>query len=452
MSSPVFLSGNLMRHVSVMSFTASVGILCMFAVDFVDVLFISMLGDKDLTAAIGYAATLLFFANAIGIGLAITAVSLVARNLGARDYDRARDYATSTLTLTILISILVPALAWGFIRDLLEFLGAEGAALDHAVTYVQIILPFMFFIGGPMVMMAFLRAHGAARRSMSVMIIGSLVNAALDPIFIFVFEWGIVGAATASVIGRVTMMSVGTWLVLRHYDAMARFSFKTFVADFFTLLAIAVPAMLTNLATPVGNALVTRELASFGAEAVAGMAVIGRLTPLAFSVVLALSGAVGPIVGQNFGAKLYDRVRQTFINGLIFTALYVAGVSVVLYVLGDFIVLAFDASGEMARLILLFCGPLALLQFFNGAIFVCNACFNNLGKPIYSTCLNWSRHTLGTLPFALWGASIWGASGVLIGQAVGGLFFALIGIAITWRLMGRLGPTPRLDRQVNARA
>ena len=65
--------------------------------------------------------------------------------------------------------------------------------------------------------------------------------------------------------------------------------------------AIAGPAIMTNLATPVGNAIVTRALASFGTEAVAAMAVIGRLTPLAFAVVLALSGAIGPIVGQNFG-------------------------------------------------------------------------------------------------------------------------------------------------------
>ncbi|EFO33037.1 putative mate efflux family protein [Roseibium sp. TrichSKD4] len=179
--------------------------------------------------------------------------------------------------------------------------------------------------------------------------------------------------------------------------------------------------------------------------AVAAMAVIGRLTPLAVAVVLALSGAIGPIVGQNFGAGRMDRVRQTFINGLVFVGLYVLFVSAVLYLLRTPIANMFGATGEMAALLFLFCGPLALLQFFNGAIFVCNASFNNLGKPIYSTLLNWSRHTIGTWPFALLGAAFFGASGVLIGQAVGGVLFAIAGIFATRRLMVHLTPEPVND-------
>jgi Na+-driven multidrug efflux pump len=78
--------------------------------------------------------------------------------------------------------------------------------------------------------------------------------------------------------------------------------------------------------------------------------------------------------------------------------------------------------------VFLFCGPLSLLFFFNGLIFVSNALCNNLGRPVWSTLVNWGRHTIGTVPPAMWFGSMWGAQGVLIGQAVGGIVFGMIAI------------------------
>jgi len=428
MSQAVFLTGNLMRHVAVMSFTSSVGILAIFAVDFVDVMFISMLGNAQLAAAVGYAGTLLFFTNAINIGLSIAAGSLVARAIGAGEVDKAQEYATSVATVAVLTSILVPLAVLPNLQAILSLLGANGETLQHAVRYTSIILPSMFCMGFAMTSMAVLRAHGDARSSMLITLSGGIVNAVLDPILIFALDFGLDGAAYASVTARLFMACVGGWMVHTKCRGFGRPSFAGLRRDTKALAAIAGPAVLTNLATPVGAAIVTREMARFGTDAVAAMAVIGRLTPLAFAVVLALSGAIGPIVGQNFGAGRMDRVRQTFIDGLVFVGLYVIFVSALLYLLRTPIANMFSATGEMAALLFLFCGPLALLQFFNGAIFVCNASFNNLGKPIYSTLLNWSRHTIGTWPFALVGAAFFGASGVLIGQAIGGVLFAIAGI------------------------
>ena len=89
-----------------------------------------------------------------------------------------------------------------------------------------------------------------------------------------------------------------------------------------------------------------------------------------------------------------------------------------------------------------FCGPLALSYIFNGWIFVGNASFNNLGHPYYSTWVNWGRHTLGTWPLVILGASLWGAGGVLIGQAIGGVVFAGISIWMALRLMDRNAAMP----------
>lgn len=200
-------------------------------------------------------------------------------------------------------------------------------------------------------------------------------------------------------------------------------------------MTIAVPAILTQFATPVGQAYVTRAMAEFGADAVAGMAIVGRLVPVAFGVIFALSGAIGPVIGQNFGAGRMDRVRQGYREGLIFTALVVTVISALLFVARAPIADLFGAVGETRTLVYLFCGPLALAWGFNGVIFVSNAVFNNLGHPFYSTWVNWGRHTLGTIPFVMLGSWAWGANGVMIGQAAGGAVFALAAMVVALRVM-----------------
>lgn len=445
MAPAVFLTGGLMGHVARMSLTASVGILAIFAVDFVDMIFIAMLGQSELAAAIGYAGTLLFFTNAINIGLSIAAGSLVAQALGRDDLKAAREYATSVAVFALVTAVLVPLVVLPNLSTILKMFGAEGQTLAFALRYCGIILPSMCLMGVAMTAMAVLRAFGDAKASMLVTLGGGIVNAVLDPLLIFGLGLGLDGAAYASVLARFTMAVGGLVYVIRAHNGFAKPSIGATARAFMAVSALAVPAVLTNLATPVGTAFVTREMANFGTEAVAAMAVIGRLTPLAFAVVLALSGAIGPIIGQNFGAGKFDRVRQALVAGLKFTAGYVVMVTILLFALRGIIADMFDASGEMRALIYLFCGPLALFQIFNGAIFVCNASFNNLGHPLYSTAVNWGRHTLGTLPFVWAGAAMGGAAGVLLGQAIGGVIFAAAGVALAWRLSDSLERSSKVD-------
>ena len=434
----VFLSGSLMRHVSVMSFTASIGLMAIFAVDFVDMIFIAMLGNDALAAAVGYAGTLLFFTNAINIGLSIAAGSLVARAIGANKLVEAREYATSVAIFGVATGIVVPILVLWNLPMLLGLLGAKGEVAALAQRYISIILPTMSVMAIAMTAMAVLRANGDARRPMFATLYGGIVNAILDPILIFGLGFGLEGAAMASVVARLTMLAVSLWPAVRVYDSFARPGIGLVTRDFAAVSAIAVPAVLTNVATPVGSAIVVREIANFGTEAVAGMAVIGRLMPMAFAVVFALSGAIGPIIGQNFGAGQFDRVRGAFHAGIMFIALYVIAASAALFLLRAPIAGLFDAEGTTLSLIYLFCGPLALASFFNGVIFVANASFNNLGHPLYSTWINWGRHTLGTWPFVLAGSALAGAPGVLIGQALGGVIFAGVSWVLAERVMGNL--------------
>lgn len=441
----VFLTGGLMRHVVRMSLTTSIGLMAIFAVDFVDMVFISMLGNDALAAAVGYAGTLLFFTNAINIGLSIAAGALVARELGAGRSEQARNYGSSVAVLGIVVGLVVSALVLTNVDFFLSLLGAEGEVLRLAARYVFIILPTMWVMAAAMTSMAVLRAHGDARRSMMATIYGGAVNAVLDPVLIFAVGLGLDGAAIASVLARITMLAAALLPALRVHNGFSRPSLQQVARDLGAVRAIAAPAILTNIATPIGNAIVVREIASYGTDAVAGMAVIGRLLPVAFSVIFALSGAIGPIIGQNFGAGQYQRVRAAFLAGVQFTGAYVLIMAAVLFLLRVPIADLFEAQGETRDLIYLFCGPLALAAFFNGVIFVTNASFNNLGHPIYSTWINWGRHTVGTWVFVVIGSHLAGAPGVLLGQAFGGVIFAGIGWYLVKRVISNLSRPAEVD-------
>mgnify|MGYP003675553414 CR=1 FL=1 len=116
-------------------------------------------------------------------------------------------------------------------------------------------------------------------------------------------------------------------------------------------------------------------------------------------------------------------------------------VSAILFLLRPLIAELFVLTGVAQTIVFLFAGPLSLLFFFNGVIFVSNAAFNNLGHPYYSTAINWARNTLGIVPFVLVGSAWFGAPGVLVGQFLGGTVFAVIAWLLARRVMAAPHPS-----------
>jgi len=182
---------------------------------------------------------------------------------------------------------------------------------------------------------------------------------------------------------------------------------------------------------------VTVAMSQFSDSAVAGWAVIGRIIPIAFGAIFALSGTIGPIIGQNVGARRFDRVRSALYGGLAFAASFTVLAWLALSIGASGLVLLFNASGEAAELIVFFCRWLAPLFVFFGTLFVCNAACNTLGRPHYATALNWGRATLGTIPFVTLG-SHWGAKGVLVGHMAGGIAFGIVAVLVVYRLIVHL--------------
>ena len=431
----IFLTGNPLRHIATMALTASIGLLTMFIVDFADLFYIAQLGDSALTAAMGFAATILFFGTAFYIGLMIATSALAARHIGQGDPDQARRYLTNILVLSAMLIVPLAILFFVFAPDILELAGADGAANQAATGYIRIVAPFMPFSVAAMVCSGFLRAHGAARRAMNVTLSMGITNAILDPIFIFGFDWGMQGAAVATACAAIVSAMFAIWPIVKRYGGFYHFTLPHFQQDIGPILAILIPAILTNVATPIGGFISYRFIADYSNDVIAGFAVVGRVVPVVFCLLFSLSGAVGPIIGQNFGALKFDRIRTTIRQATIFALIYTLAIWPVLYLLSDPISDAFHLAGEGRHVFRLFATLLTPLFFFNGMLFIGNAACNNLGRPAWSTLMNWLRNTLGLVPFLWLGREYYGLDGIVVGPAVGGIIFGLTGYMVAQYLV-----------------
>lgn len=442
---PRFVTGSTMRHVAVMAATGSIGLIAVFAVDLLSLLYVSWLGDPRLTAGVGLATIVLFFAVSINVGLMIAVGALVSRALGAGDRAAARRLAGSACAHMIVAGVLIsvamlPALPW-----LLTVIGASAETLPVAHRFLLITLPSNFLMALGMGFSGILRAVGDARRAMYVTLAGGISTAVLDPLLIFGLGLGTDGAAIATVISRVVFTWIGYRGAVSVHRLVARPRLADVVSDARPMFAIAGPAILTNIATPISGAFVTSVIARFGEEAIAASAIIDRLVPVAFGGLFALSGAVGPILGQNWGAGRFDRMRAILRDGMVLTAGYVGATWVLLVLLRQPLVYLFGATGTAADLLIFFVLISGGVWFFTGLLFLANASFNNLGFPLLSTVFNWGRATLGTIPLAVIGARYAGPEGAIAAIGVGSLMFGTAAIATAFWTIEKL-------RQRSARA
>ena len=415
-----FVSGNIFNHIIVMSSTNAIGLTALFLVDLADLFFISLLGEAELAAAVGYAGTIAFFTTSISIGLSISMTALVSKAIGEQNREKARRLVINILVTGFLIGSFVAAITWYFTPELVSLIGARGETHDLAVNYLRILLPSLPILCVAMSAGAALRSVGDAKLAMYSTLAGGGVNAVLDPLFIFTLGLGLHGAAIASVLSRFAVAWVALYGVTHIHKLMGKFDYHQWLIDQKEIFNVAIPAMSTNIATPVGNAYVT--------------------------MIFAISGAVGPIIGQNFGALLYDRVRLTNKRALQFTASYVVVVAVIIYWLQNQIISIFGAQGDAAEMIQFYCTWLCIIFVFNGLIFIANGTFNNLGYPSTSTVMNLGKATLGTIPFVYFGGQWFGAVGVVAGQAVGAIIFGLIAWFWAQHILNHLGENKQVDK------
>jgi putative MATE family efflux protein len=437
MAPPRFATGSIPRHIVVMTSTGAVGLMSIFISDFANIFFLGLQGDLQLLAAVGYASGLMFFVFSASIGMAISVTALVSPAIGARDMARARLLSTHTALFAAIASTLLTVMAWPFLSTLLGFMGALGRTHTLALDYLRIVLSSWPALALAMCASAMLRSAGDARRAMYITLTGAAVATLLDAVLILWLGLGIYGAAISAFVSHCAMLAQGARGVVGVHGLLVRPDWRLFEYDAAIIARFAAPAVLANLATPAGGAYVTSVMSGFSDSAVAGWAVIGRIIPIAFGAIFALSSAISPIIGQNLGARQFDRVRATLLGGLVFAASFSLAAWVVLAICAPLLVQLFNATGEAEGMIVFFCRWLAPLFVFFGTLFVCNSACSTLGRPHYATALNWGRATIGTIPFATVGAH-WGPKGVLLGFMMGGIAFGIAAVIVVRRLIAEL--------------
>ena len=441
---PRFTQGSILRHIAVMSATGGIGLMAIFIVDTLSLLYVSWLHDETKLAAVGFASLILFFAMSFNIGLMIAVSALVSKALGARDRPLARRIAGSGVAFTALAAALVGALLLVFRDDLLSLLHARAEAAAIASRFLAITLPANILMGCGIAFSAVLRAVGDARRAMFVTLGGGIAAAFLDPLFIFGLHLDVMGAAYATVITRIIFVAIGYHGAVMVHNLVAFPRWANLRKDAVPLSAIAGPAILTNLATPVGGAYLASVMADFGNSAVAAAAVVDRLTPLAFGGLFALSGAIGPVLGQNWGAGKFSRMKDAMGNAFLLSSGYVAVTWLVLVLARNQIVASFSLNEQAGDLVRQFCWISGPAWICIGALFVANASFNNLGFPLLATLFNWGRVLLGTIPFAWLGARYGGPFGAMVASLASGAGFGLVAAWVSWTTLGKIAAAGRM--------
>lgn len=429
-----------MRHVVVMTLTGSAGLAFMFLVDVATLFWVSRLGVEQYMAALGFAWTIQFFTISTGIGLMIASMALISRAIGQGRLELARRQTSTAIIYNLVLQTTMALVVIHFRHEILAFAGAEGETARDAAHYLLVSVPSLPLIALGMVASAVLRSIGDAVRSMLVTMSAGLVAVWMDPLLIFWAGLGFDGAAWGVVVSRSVSALIGLWFIWRTHDMIGMVRWSEVRSLLRPFAVIALPAMATQLSTPVGNYVLTKVISAYGDAAVAGWAVVSRIAVLAFGGIFSLSGAIGGIVGQNYGAAQMDRVRRTFLDALIFCAVYTAISWVILAALRGHLAALFGLEDLSAQVLTAFLLIGAGGYLFTGGTFVSNAIFNNLGRPLNSTWCNWLRDGVLMAP-SCWALGLWfGAEGVVYGQALASVVTGIVAVAWAWRFVGQVQP------------
>ena len=437
----VFLTGSTMKHVVSMTLMGSFGLVSMFLVDLTDIYFLSLLEDKAIIAGMGYAATVTYFFTAISIGLSVTAASFLSRAVGAGDNATADRLASHMTLFAVAFVVVCSAILYQYIQDVLFAIGASRKTALYAQDYLEVILPWAVFVTLAIVSSAMLRSFGDGHRAMYITLTGALVNLVLDPIFIFGLDMGIEGAALSTVLSRFVMVCVGIYGLLEIHRVKLVIVPEKIMADLSMLAKFSAVAIITNLASPTGNTVVMMWLAPYGDDVISAWSVYGRLVPVLFGMTFALSGAIGPIIGQNYGAGDINRVRAVMWNALVFSCGVVAATSLLAYLGRYGLADVFSLDGDSAVFFIFLLEYISWLFVFNGLVFIASAAFNSLGVPKYSNILSWTRHVVGILPFVMIGGWLYGAKGVILFANIGGVVFGTLAYWFALKYIDRVEKT-----------
>lgn len=434
------------------SVPATVGMVVAATYNIVDTIFIGRLGSEAI-AALSIAFPIQMILGAIGVGIGIGAASLISRSLGAGNNEQAERALGQVISLALAFGLVIYVASYFYLRPLLIIFGASSEILGFTEDYTSVITSWsvMFFM--IMSLNNVVRAEGSPLLSMKVMIASSLINIVLDPIFIFLLDMGVKGAAVATVLAK----SIGALVLLLHFTrGRSNLVFEagnmkpewTTIRDIFK---IGFPSMLRLFSKNISLTITNIILAGYGHIPIAAMGLYFRLLMLIVMPVVGFSQGLLPIIGYNYGARKSNRIREAMIKGFLISTGFITLLTLIVYVSPETFLRFFTDEPELIEMgryslrIMMLMLPLLGIQIVS-IIF-----FQAIGKAAPSLVLSLLREVMLFIPLLLVFSGYLGLFGVWAARPVSDLLAFIITFVMVARELKRQNiPIIKLEAYRNA--
>ncbi len=413
------LQGNINNVLFRLSLPMIYGFFSVIGVSLVDAYFIGMLGTEEL-AAFGFVFPVIFTFNGLILGIGNGSSALVARAYGAGDIPKAKRFTSDALILGISLIFILSIIGLFTIEPLFKMLGAEGRILELVKSYMQIWYWGAVFVVFPMIGNSAMTAIGDTRTPSLIMLLVLVFNSILDPILIIGAlgfpKMGFAGAALATVLSRIFVLffSLYVLLVKDKILSLELPKLKELFLNWQKILYIGLPNAATNIIVPLGFGVITHISARFGNEAVAAIAVAERVESLSITVVLALAVAMSPFVGQNLGAKNFQRIKEGLRKAYKFAILYGLAMMAFLVPFSGIIIKIFNDDPRVAAYFAEYFYLVPISYGFFGIMFISSVTLNVYNKPFHSSMLTLTRVFFAYIPLALILSNYYGMWGIYI--------------------------------------
>lgn len=412
-----------------MTFPMIGGILAIMSMNIVDTFYIAQLGTEPL-AAMSFTMPVVAVLLSLSFGIGIGASSVISRAIGAKQHILVQAYTTNALIIALVIAIIFAYSGYTWMDEMFTKLGAPSYLMPSIHEFMDIWFLGSFVVVIPMVGNSAIRAAGNTKLPSLVMLSVAIVNLILDPLLIFGLlgfpELGLRGAALATVISYALALIIGLYLLIKKFDFINfRACYSRFFESWHAILRIAIPATGTNLIAPLSVAITTWFVAKYSPEAVAGFGVASRIESLFLVVIMGLSSVMGPFVGQNWGAKNYQRVflgisislKFIFYWGIITTAL--------LWLFADNLTALFSSDPTVIESASHYLRLLPFSYLFLGTIMVTSSAANGMGTPLPSLIMSFLRLIGLYIPFIFIFLEFMDVSGIYLAAALANIIVGL---------------------------
>ena len=431
------VAANLRRQATPFTFA----LIAIFSFEAVDLFFIGQLGDAPL-AAVAFTLPVIWLSYGIGIGFEAGAASCVSRAVGKGNHNQARRLTTDTAVLGAMVALLICFLGLATIGPVFRLLGAPTELMPQIHAYMGVWYWVHPIDVALWTCLASIRARGNALLESKIIVASATLNLILDPIFIFgLFGFPrleIQGAALATLVSVAVMFCYTIWHLHSHLKVFAPIiaPFKEILASWKHMLAIGIPAIVTNAIIPLSSAIVIAMVADYGVDAVAGFGIAMRLEPTALIPFYALSAVSSPFFGQNFGAGRFDRLLEARRIIMRFSLGLGLVLAIVMSLFAKPIAGLFSDSETIQTVAANYVWIVSWSWGAYGIVMSVNAGFNGSGRPLPGVLISTLRVIIVFLPLAFLGRWLLGLNGLFVASSlanlsVGAIAYMWIGKHIT---------------------